>query len=61
MTKKRSNEESKDRLRVKLEADIDAFLKAGGEIEVIPSGLSGVDSLKPRPRHITLGSAAQKS
>lgn len=60
MSKKRNQEESKDRLRSKLEADTEAFLKSGGKIEVIPTGHSGVDSLKPRPRHITLGSAVNK-
>lgn len=32
-----------------------AFLKAGGTVEVIPSGVSGQQSMAPGRKHITLG------
>jgi hypothetical protein len=34
-----------------------AFLKAGGEVEVIPSGVSGQQSMAPGRKHITLGNS----
>ena len=55
MAKQKQDEASKQEQRRKLEEDTRAFLKSGGEIQNIPTGLSGVDSTKPRTQHIKLG------
>ena len=38
-----------------IEAMTSAFLKAGGEVQKIPSGVSGQESMAPGRKHITLG------
>jgi hypothetical protein len=38
-----------------------AFLKAGGQVEVIPSGVSGQQSMAPGRKHITLGNSNKSS
>jgi hypothetical protein len=40
--------------RASLHADVDAWLKSGNTIEVVPTGRSGEDALASR-RHIRLG------
>ena len=51
----KKQEDSKEKLREKLEADTKAFLNSGGTVESVKTGRSGVDSTKPRSRHIQLG------
>ena len=60
MARKTPEDVSKDSLRQKIEDDTEAFLAAGGEITVIPSGQSGVDMTKPGQKQIKLGNT-QKS
>lgn len=55
MAKKRRDEPSKDELRRRIQADTKAFLVAGGHIQNIIQGKSGVES-RSGVRHITLGS-----
>lgn len=40
-----------------IEAQIEDFLKAGGEIQQIASGVSGMPSMASGPRHIKLGNS----
>ena len=44
-----------------IEEQTEAFLKAGGKIEYVNSGVSGVQSVAARSRHITLGSKSTKA
>ena len=53
--KQTRNDLSKEEMQRKIEEDTRAFLKTGGEIQVIPRGHSGIDAVKPGPRHIKLG------
>ena len=54
--KKPQPEQSKPTLREQLNADIEVFLKAGGSIQEIPSGISGQDSNQTN-KNIKLGSS----
>lgn len=45
-------------LRDKIDADIEAFLKAGKKIQQIPTGVSGQEN-KPK-KHIKLGKSKEK-
>ena len=56
-SKKQADDVSKERQRQKIEDDTRAFLEAGGEVTVIPSGKSGVDFMKPGQKHIKLGTS----
>ena len=42
-TKKQQSDASKDHLQQKIAAETQAFLKAGGKIDKIPQGQSGVE------------------
>lgn len=44
-----------------IEAQTAAFLKAGGKVDVIPSGVSGQQSMAAGRKHITLGNSNNKS
>ena len=54
--KKPAPEQSKLTLREQLNADIDVFLKSGGSIQEIPSGISGQDQSQTN-KNIKLGSS----
>lgn len=55
MPRKNQNPEPKDVQREKLADDVEAFLRKGGVIERIESGVSGVDLTKPGQKSIKLG------
>jgi len=46
-------------LRKSLEEDVQAYLKAGKKITMIPNGVSGVDSTKG-PKNIALGQVKKR-
>ena len=61
MAKKTQNDASKQELREKIETDTQKFLSSGGKITVVPTGLSGVDFMKPGQKQIRLGSSKEQS
>ena len=46
-TRKQATDASKDNMQQKIAEETQAFLKAGGKIDMIPQGQSGVDN-KPK-------------
>ena len=59
MPRKTQIPEPKDVMRKKLADDVEEFLKKGGVIEQIKSGVSGVSFSKPRDKSIKLGTSKQ--
>lgn len=55
MPKKNQHPEPKDAQRQKLADDVEVFLRKGGTIEKIDSGVSGVNLAKPGTKSIKLG------
>lgn len=55
MAKQPQSEASKQLIREQIKSDTQTFLESGGEITVIPTGLSGVDFMKPGQKQIKLG------
>jgi hypothetical protein len=55
LARKNQHPEPKDAQRQKLADDVAVFLRKGGTIEKIESGVSGVDLAKPGAKSIKLG------